>query len=152
MPPSVVILALAGIAFTLVVVAIGTYAKHAGRARQYAHLERMQAMKMGLTPPTTVPIPGPLAVVAIGAGVPMVGVMGAVAATSMLPFETREFENYLWIIWSATVFLALCGLGAGLALGLLLHRAKAREAETTAAASAKPTHDPDMFDAAHRGY
>lgn len=149
MPHSVVVIILAGIAFTMFVVATGTYAKHVGRTRQFRHLERMQALKAGVVLPTPVPLPGPGAVVAIGAGVPAVSALAAVAATLALPtaIHGEELIAMLAMIWGPAFFLSLCALATALVLGLWLHRANSKAAAAARDASAKPAYDSDPFDA-----
>lgn len=152
MPLSPMIIPLAGIALPIIIVPTALFAKHVGQQRHHRHMERMQAMKSGVAPPASVPLPGPGAVVAIGAGVPTACMLAALGATLSLPFHTPDLVPLLGIIWCAAVFLGICGLTSGLILGLLLHRANAKIAAAARDASAKPAYDPDMFDAAHRGY
>jgi hypothetical protein len=140
-----------GIAIPMIIVPAALFAKHVGRKQQYRHLERMQALKAGVTLPPMVPLPGPGAIVAIGAGVPMVCVVGALAATEMVRNQTPDPQIAMALIWSMTLLLGLCGLATALIFGLLLHRANAR-ALASANDSTKPAYDPDMFDPAHRAY
>lgn len=146
---SALLIPLAAIALPAVIVPMSIAGKHLARQRQYRHEERMQALKAGLHPSAGVQVPGPGAVVAIGAGVPVAAVLGALGATLSLPFHTPDLVPLLAIIWSASVLLGICGLATGLILGLMLHRASRRRA---AAPSGKAAYDPDLFDPVHSGY
>ncbi|MDG3003104.1 hypothetical protein [Paludisphaera mucosa] len=150
MPPTII--PLAGIALPLILVPTIMLTKNLGQRRYYRHLERMQALKSGLPVPASTPLPGPGSVVAIGAGVPIVSILGALIATASIPWESPDVLPLTAIIWSMSLFLALGGLTTALILGVLLHRAHRRSTSTDAAASAKPAYDPDMFEPAGRGY
>lgn len=149
---AVAMIPLLGIAIPMVIVPAALFAKHVGKARQYSHLERMQALKAGVTLPPTVSLPGPFSLVAIGAGVPMACMLGAFAATESVRHQLPYTSTPLVIIWVACAALGVCALATALILGLLLHRANSRAQAATRDASAKPAYDPDMFDSAHRSY
>lgn len=150
-PMSPLLIPMAGIGLAMIIVPLAIVTKYIGQQRQYRHLERMQALKSGVTPAAASPLPGPGAVVAIGAGVPAACMMAAFFSTLSVGHSTPDIVPVLGIIWSMSAGLGLCGLAGGLILGGLLHRANARAAETRDV-SPKPAYDPDMFDAAHRGY
>lgn len=143
---------LLGIAIPMVIVPAALFAKHLGRKAQHRHLERMHALKAGMALPPTVPLPGPGSIIALGAGVPMACVLGACVATDMIRGQTEDLPALTAIIWSFALFIAVCGLGSALVLGVLLHRANARAEAAMMRDSAKPTYDPDMFDPAQRAY
>ena len=138
--------AVAGIALPLILVPTILLLKHSRLKRQWAHLERMKAIKMGVAPPTqSTPASG--SVVAIGAGVPAVAVLGAWLTTIVvLP---GPWEDPLWplaIVWGSALTIGALALATSLVLGVLQHRACARSTRREALASAKPAHDPDAFD------
>lgn len=143
---------MAGIGLATLIVPLSLLANYVGRQRQYRHLERMQAMKLGVVPPATVPLPGPGSIVAIGAGVPSACMLAALLATLSFRSHSPDILPVVAMIWGAASFLGLGALATGLVLGLLLHRANARAAASAQEDSAKPAYDPDMFDAAHRAY
>lgn len=151
-PVSPLLIPLAGIGLAMIIVPLALITKYVGQQRHYRHLERMQAMKAGIAAPATVPLPGPGAIVAIGAGVPTACMSAALLATLSLRSYTPDLVPMLAVIWGMSTFLGLCGLMTGLILGVMLHRANGKAAAATRDDSAKPAYDPDMFDAAHRGY
>jgi hypothetical protein len=151
MHPSTVI-PLAGIALPVIIVPLVLFAKHTANKRYYRHLERMAAIKAGVMPPEPTPLPGPGAIVAIGAGVPIASIFGALLATVNLPAYTNDTVAVVGFIWSMAVAITLVGLATSLVLGVMLHRAHRRTSMETPRPSAKPTYDPDMFEPADRGY
>ncbi|WP_165073555.1 hypothetical protein [Paludisphaera rhizosphaerae] len=150
MPPSTVV-PLAGIALPAIIVPLVIFAKQAGNKRYYRHLERMAAIKAGVPLPESAPLPGPGAIVAIGAGVPIAAVFGALLATANLPQFNDDTVPLVAIIWSFALLIALVGLATALVLSVMLHRAHRRTAETSQP-STKPAYDPDMFEPAGRHF
>ena len=148
------IIPLAGIAIPLIIVPAVLVAKHLGRSRYYRHQERIEAIRAGSPGLGSTLLPGPGSVVAIGAGVPMMAILGALIATASIPshVHTREMIPLLAIIWSTSTFVAVAGLTTSLILGILLHRAHGRTVEEAPRSSSKPAYDPDMFEPAGRGF
>jgi len=145
--------ALAGIALPLFLVPTIILLRHSRLKRQWAHQERMEAIKRGIPSPPAQLTPGPGSIVAIGAGVPVVAVFCALLMTMRVSLG-REDENgmleFLAIIWCCTVLICGLAMATSLVLGVLQHRARAREAEWGARVSAKPAYDPDAFDVTGR--
>jgi hypothetical protein len=150
MAPSTIV-PLAGIALPAIIVPLVIFGKLAGNKRYYRHLERMAAIKAGVPLPERTPLPGPGGIVAIGAGVPIASVLGALVATANLPEYDGEMMPLVAIIWSFAMMIALAGLATALILGVMLHRAH-RRAVDIPLPSTKPAYDPDMFEPAGRGY
>jgi len=139
--------AVAGIALPLILVPTILLLKHSRLKRQWAHQERMEAIRMGVSAPSSRSFPGSASVVAIGAGVPFVAILGAWLTTIVvLP---GPWEDPLWplaIVWGCAFLISGMALVTSLVLGVLQHRACARAAARESRASAKPAHDPDAFD------
>lgn len=150
MPPSTIV-PLAGIALPAIIVPLAIFAKQAGNKRHYRHLERMAAIKAGVPFPEFAPLPGPGTIIAIGAGVPIASILGALIATANLPEFNDDTVPLVAIIWCFAMMIALVGMGAALILSVMLHRAHRRTAETPRQ-STKPAYDPDMFEPAGRHF
>jgi len=133
--------ALAGIALPLFLVPTILLLRHSRLKRQWAHLERMEAIKRGIPAPPDHSSPGSGGVVAIGAGVPIAAILGAWLTT--MAFGNGHGDDLL-IVWGCASIISALALVTSLVLAVLQHRARA--AEWDARASAKPAHDPDAFD------
>lgn len=152
--PIWIIPALAGMAIPLVLVPAALLAKRSRLNRQLTHKERMEAIRMGVTPPSDSSPPGPGSLVAIGAGVPIAAVLMAWLTAERIPYVAPEYgvDSLLVVagVWACAVLISGFALTITLILGLLQHRARARaekrEREAAAFGSAKPAHDPDAFD------
>lgn len=140
-------LALAGIALPAILVPSVLLLKYSRLKRHWTHLERMEAIRMGIAPPPTFSTPGAGSVVAIGAGVPIVAVLGAWLTTA------KVFHGYgdgsltlAATVWGCALLISGMAMTTSVALGVLQHRARARAAKRDPFDSAKPAHDPDAFD------
>lgn len=150
----VMIIPLAGISLPLILVPLILVFKHVGRNRDHRHLERMQAIKAGRPLPSASNPPGAGSVVTLGAGVPAAAMLGALIATSSFPSHGSDRIGLMGMIWGSAAVVSLGGLLTAFILGVLSHQAyrRDRDAAETLASSAKPAYDPDLFDAAGRGY
>lgn len=146
------IIPLAGIALPLILVPAVMILKQVGRRRHYRHLERMEAIREGRPLTQSGLTPGPGSIVAIGAGVPIVAMGGALVITSQVSVFLDDALPVLAIVWACAGLISLCALATALILGMLAHRAHRHEVALRGDGSAKPAYDPDLFDAAGRGY
>ncbi len=146
------IIPLAGIALPVILVPIILLFKQIAQKRQFRHLEQMQAIKSGRPLPAATQIPGPGSVVAIGAGVPTAAILGALIATANFSRHAEDLLPLMGVIWSCAAFVSLSGMATALILGIMAHRAHGRETSRPLDDSAKPAYDPDLFDAAGRGF
>ncbi|WP_197490840.1 hypothetical protein [Planctomyces sp. SH-PL62] len=150
------IIPLAGISLPLILVPLILVFKHVGRNRDHRHLERMQAIKAGRPLQSASNPPGAGSVVAIGAGVPCASMFGALLATASISSRSPDFMPMMGLIWGSAAVVGLGGLLTAFILGVLSHqgyrRDRDREASEALGSSAKPAYDPDLFDAAGRGY
>ena len=147
------IIPLAGIALPLFLVPTIILLKQGHQKRKWRHLERMQAIAAGApVPPANAP-PGTGAVIAIGAGVPLVAILGALITTlNTHQYMPHSLERSA-IVWGCAVVVSLGAMTTSLILGVLLHRAHAKAADQLANASydsSKPAFDPDAFDVVSR--
>jgi len=139
--------ALAGIALPAILVPTILLFKRFRLKRHWEHLERMEAIRLGVPAPLSQASPGPGSVIAIGAVVPALAILGAWLTTiAVLP---GPWEDPLWplaIVWGCAFLISAMALAAALVLGVLQHRAYTRASRRETHASAKPAHDPDAFD------
>lgn len=144
--------ALAGIALPLFLVPAIILLRHSRLKRQWAHLERMEAIKRGVPAPSARPTPGAGAVGVIGVGVPIAAVFCAWMSTLAVPHGHGDYSIILVaIIWGGASIISAMALATALVLGVLQHRALDRAAKREAHASAKPAYDPDAFDLSGHG-
>ena len=122
--------------------------KHRHKRREWEHLERMKAMS-GSQPLTRLSgWVGSGSVAAIGAGVPVAAVLGALVTT--LNWRPSGFNDVSVpaVAWGCAVLISAGGLITSLLLALLQARTQQR-LDSAASADldhAKPAFDPDTFD------
>lgn len=147
------IIPLAAIGLPLVLVPTIILLKHRHEKRQWQHLERMQAIASGAPVRPGGSTPGTGAVIAIGAGVPMVAVVAALITTANArPYQPDSLAQSA-VAWGCAFLISAGALGTSLILGILQHRAHAKANSQYVDASyesPKPTHDPDSFDVVSR--
>jgi hypothetical protein len=134
------------------------------RKREWEHLERMKSLELGL--PATGGSTGGGGVAAIGAGVPIVALMSAFAATVFIlesDGPARFLVNggliqsqaeALAIVWSCTALVSVVAMVIALVLGVVQARARSQASQSSpwASAHAKPAFDPEAYEfASHRG-
>jgi hypothetical protein len=131
--------------------------KQRHQKRHWQHLERMNAIANGLPGPPSGSPPGSGAVIAIGAGVPALAILGAL----FVSISTRHYMPHalerMAIAWGCALLISMGAMITSLILFVLQHRAHARATAEAAASygqapydSTKPTYDPDAFDVVAR--
>ncbi len=122
--------------------------KHRMKQREWEHLERMRAMN-GPQPLTRLGNwVGAGGVAAIGAGVPIAAMLGALVTTVSyrdIPYDGVPVPA---IAWGCAVLVSLGGFGTSLLLATMQARLQ-RQLDSVAAAeirAEKPVFDPDTFD------
>src|SRR5271166_3937414 len=93
------IIPLAGIMLPLILVPTIITMAHRIKKREWQHKERLRALDLGLAPPDTDRGLGSGTVVAIGAGVPVASVIGALITSSSVPYSTPEYMPILAMVW-----------------------------------------------------
>jgi preprotein translocase subunit YajC len=139
--PIVAILMPLGLVPTIIVL------KHRHQRRQWEHQERMKAMETRL--PASLQQVSAGGVAAIGAGVPMVAVLGAILA-GLVAVDSGTLDESIPIHGIAWGCASMISAGA-FVTSLLLYRMQARERKEAEAASSsmndgKMVYDPDAFD------
>jgi hypothetical protein len=122
--------------------------KHRHERRQWEHQERMKAMETRLPFSMGQALGGGASVAAIGAGVPMVAVLGAFLTS--LTVDSPSIDEAIplhGIAWGCASMIS----GGAFVSSLILYRMQARARKDADAASAalndsKPMYDPDAFD------
>jgi len=137
-----------GILMPLVLVPTIIFMVHRQQRRKWEHLERLKAMETQLPIPLRQAMAVSGGVTAIGAGVPVVSVLGAIMTT--LLWEPANFGDDAaavpGIAWACAVLISAIAMGVSLKLASM-QRQSAREAEhSMAMANGKAVYDPDAFD------
>ena len=142
------IIPIVGILMPLLLVPTILVLKHRHKRREWEHLEKMRAMN-GPHPLTQLGgWAGTGAVAAIGGGVPMVAVMGAlVTSLNWEPMIPGDFSVPA-VAWGSAVLISAGGLFTSYVLAHLQARTQ-RQIDSAAVAerhAEKPVFDPDTFD------
>ena len=122
---------------------------HRQKKREWRHQERLRALEMGLPVPHADSGLGGGSVVAIGAGVPVVSVIGALIASSSVPHSTTDYMPILAVIWGCAVLISTGALVTSLVLGFMVMRSR-KPAESDQFAAIKPAYEPDAYDVVSR--
>ena len=142
------IIPIVAILMPLVLVPTVLTLKHRHKRREWEHLERMKAMS-GSQPLTRLRgWAGSGGVAAIGAGVPVAAVLGAIVTTLNWRPSTFDDTSVPAIAWGCAVLISAGGLVTSLLLALLQARTQ-QKLDSTATAAVdlyKPAFDPDTFD------
>ena len=142
------IIPIVAILMPLVLVPTVLVLKHRHKRREWEHLERMKAMS-GSQPLTRLRgWAGSGGVAAIGAGVPVAAVFGAIVTTLNWRPSTFDDISVPAIAWGCAVLISAGGLVTSLLLALLQARTQQKLDSTATAAvdQYKPAFDPDTFD------
>jgi hypothetical protein len=122
--------------------------KHRHKRREWEHLERMKAME-GPQPLTRLTgWAGSGGVTAIGGGVPMVAVLGALLTTLNWEPSVPGDASVPGVVWGSAAVISIGAFVTSLLLALLQARTQ-REIDSAAVAgfqNEKPAYDPDEFD------
>lgn len=147
-----VIIAVVGILMPTVLVPMILTMKHRQKRREWEHQERLRAIEMGLPPVGPEPKLGAGAVLAIGAGVPAVAVIAALATTAGIPYTHKDYLPIIAVAWGCSFLISTAALIAGLVLGVLVLRANRTPAATSddPVGACKPAYDPDAYDVVSR--
>jgi hypothetical protein len=142
------IIPIIAILMPLVLVPTVLVLKHRYKRREWEHLERMKAMSSSQPLTRLGGWVGAGGVAAIGAGVPIAAVLGALVTT--LNWRPSGFDDVPVpaVAWGCAVLISAGGLITSLLLALLQARTQQR-IDSAAAADldhAKPAFDPDTFD------
>jgi hypothetical protein len=133
-----------GILMPIVLVPMIILLKHRTLRREWQHKERMKALEMGASLPSSA---AGGSVVAIGAGVPIVSVIAA-AVTSLFcqPSTVGDEVPVLAIAWGCAFMISILGMGSALILAHIEGRARKQIDSLHATSDGKPTFDPDAYD------
>jgi len=143
------IIPLAGILLPMVLVPTIVTLAHRQKKRESRHQERLRALELGLPAPDSDRGLGGGTVVAIGAGVPVASVIGALITSSNVPFSTPEYMPILAVIWGCAVMISTGALVTSLVLGFMIMRSR-KPAEADQFAALKPSYEPDAYDVVSR--
>lgn len=143
------IIPLFGIMMPLILVPTIITLKHRHQKREWRHQERLRALDLGLPAPDTDRGIGSGTVVAIGAGVPIASVIGALLASSSVPYDANEYMAILAIIWGCAIIISTGALVTSLVLGFMVTRSRKPLTEDQVAAF-KPAYEPDAYDVVSR--
>ena len=117
--------------------------KHRQARREWEHRERMKAMDTGAPIVATLSRGG---VAAIGAGVPIVSVLAALAASLLLESGSSDEIEIYGIVWGCAALISAFGLCTSLILAYIQSRASDASTTSRAVMTEKPVFDPDAFD------
>jgi hypothetical protein len=119
--------------------------KHWHARREWAHLERMKAMELGLPVANRPETWGPKSVVPIGAGVPIASVFFAFLTCTDGP-PSVEGVPIAAVAWGCAALISAGAMITSLILAFLLVRSRERARAAEAMNAFKPAYDPDAFD------
>ncbi len=143
------IIPLFGILMPLILVPTIITLKHRQRKREWRHQERLRALDLGLPAPQADHGISGGTVIAIGAGVPMAAVLGAMLTTVNLPYSLPDYMAILAVVWGCTLLISTGALITGLVLGIMVMRSR-KPAEADQFAALKPAYEPDAYDVVSR--
>jgi hypothetical protein len=132
-----------GILMPIVLVPMIMILKHRTLQREWQHKERMRAIELG------VPVPKAHSggsVAAIGAGVPIAAVLGAVATTLSYESPSGDEVPMLGIVWGCAVLISAVGMITSLILAHIGGRTPRQSESFDPARNGKAAFDPDAFD------
>lgn len=132
-----------GILMPLVLVPVIMILKHRSLQREWQHKERMRAVEMGLAPGA---MDSGGSVAAVGAGVPIVAVIGAVVTTLAYTAPEHEKVGVLAIVWGNALMLGIIGMITSLFLARMHTRTRRETDAYHTADNGKPVFDPDAYD------
>jgi hypothetical protein len=124
--------------------------KHRHKRREWKYQERLRAMDLGLQPVDSGPRLSGGSVVAIGAGVPIASVIGAIFTTLSVPYHNPDYLPIIAVAWGCAVIISTAALLTSLVLGVLVMRASKAAQSADALASLKPSFEPDAYDVVSR--
>jgi hypothetical protein len=132
-----------GILMPLVLVPTIMILKHRMLQKEWQHKERMKGIENG--------VPASLAnggggVAAVGAGVPIASVAGAVVTSLFYQAPEGDEVAVLGIVWGCALMIGAFGMISSLVLARIHSRARAETDSLYTARSGKPAFDPDAFD------
>ncbi len=142
------IIPVVGILMPLVLVPTVMVLKHRYKRREWEHLERMKAMSSSQPLTRLGGWAGSGGVAAIGSGVPIAAVLGALVTTLNWQPSTLDDVSVPAIAWGCAVLISAGGFLTSLLLALLQARTQQRldSAASADLEHAKPAFDPDTFD------
>jgi len=154
---SPIVIPLTAIALPAVLVPTLMALKQRHQKRHWQHLERMKAIANGVPIPPSGSPPGSAGVIAIGAGVPALAILGAFLSTMQVEHYMPQALERTAITWAFACIISMGAMTTSLILFVLQHRAHARATAEAAASyvqahfdSTKPAYDPDAFDVVAR--
>ena len=135
----------------LVLVPLVMIIRHQQRKREWAHLERMKSLELGVPFSHEPPIGG---VAAIGAGVPAITMIVAWLTTiNILDVRPDPDSEFFAIIWVCAAGVSVMAMVIALILGVIQARTSSRTHQSGFGTNfhAKPAFDPDAYEfAGHR--
>jgi hypothetical protein len=146
--PDPLIIPIVAILMPLFLVPTVLVLKHRHKRREWEHRERMRAMDGPQPLGRLAGWVGSGGVAAIGAGVPVASVLGALVTTLLWEPSTMDDVPIPAVAWGCAVVISAGGLITSLILAFLQSRTLLK-LDSNAAADlehAKPAFDPDTFD------
>jgi hypothetical protein len=133
-----------GILMPIVLVPMIMLLKHRTLGREWQHKERMKALEMGASLPSST---AGGSVVAIGAGVPIASVIAAAVTTLAYESSSGGDEVPVYgIAWGCAFLISILGMVSALVLAHIQGRAHKEIESLHAMRDAKPAFDPDAYD------
>jgi hypothetical protein len=130
----------------LVLVPMVMIIRHHQRKREWAHLERMKSLELGLPLGQEIPIGG---VATIGAGVPAIAMIVAWLTTiNILDVKPEPDPEFFAIIWVCAAGVSVMAMIIALILGVIQARAQSKSLRSGFGMNlhAKPAFDPEAYE------
>src|SRR4051794_1381440 len=118
------IIPLFGIMMPLILVPTIITLKNRQRKREMRHQERLRALELGMPHSDADGGLGGGSVIAIGAGVPVASVLGALVTTVNVPDSLPDYMPILAVVWGCAVMISTGALVTSLVLGYMVMRSR----------------------------
>jgi hypothetical protein len=146
---NVLYIPIVGILMPLVLVPTTLFMKHRHQRRKWEHLERLKSIEVQMPMPMRQALRGAGGISAIGAGVPVVSVLGALLTTLIWePIVPDDAVAVPAIAWGCAFLISTGAMLTSLKLAAMQHAAWRESELTQRSDDFKPVFDPDAFDVA----
>ena len=145
---NVLYIPIVAILMPLVLVPTTIFMKHRHQRRKWEHLERLKSIEVQMPMPMRQALRGAGGISAIGAGVPVVSVFGALLTTLIWePIVPDDAVAVPAIAWGCAFLISAGAMLTALKLAAMQHAAwKESELAYRSGDDFKPAFDPDAFD------
>jgi hypothetical protein len=145
---NVLYIPIVAILMPLVLVPTTIFMKHRHQRRKWEHLERLKSIEVQMPMPMRQALRGAGGISAIGAGVPIVSVIGALLTTLIWePIVPDDAIAVPAIAWGCAFLISAGAMLTTLKLAAMQHAAwKESELAYRSSDDFKPVFDPDAFD------